>query len=85
MIDEKLRLECKVWKEDFWLSECKALNVMTQGKDRLDAIFMMTDAVKELGGGKIESFTLEGETEGFFIEGDKDLLEKMVKERAGRG
>lgn len=39
----------KVWKEDnFWLVEIPALNVMTQGRSRKNALFMIKDAIEEL-------------------------------------
>lgn len=39
----------KVWKEGrFWLVEVPALDVMTQGKSRKNALFMIQDAIEEL-------------------------------------
>lgn len=39
----------KVWKEGkFWLVEVPALDVMTQGKSRKNALFMIGDAIEEL-------------------------------------
>lgn len=39
----------KIWKEDkFWLVKIPALNVMTQGRSKKNAIFMIKDAVEEL-------------------------------------
>lgn len=39
----------RVWKEDkFWLIEIPALDVMTQGRSKKDALFMIKDAIEEL-------------------------------------
>jgi predicted RNase H-like HicB family nuclease len=39
----------KVWKDkNYWLVEVPALNVMTQGKTRADALRMIQDAIIEL-------------------------------------
>lgn len=39
----------RVWKEDkFWLVEIPALNVMTQGRSKENALFMIKDAIEEL-------------------------------------
>lgn len=39
----------KVWKEDkFWLVEIPALDVMTQGRSKKNALFMIKDAIEEL-------------------------------------
>ncbi len=39
----------KVCKEDkFWLVEIPALDVMTQGRSKKDALFMIKDAIEEL-------------------------------------
>ena len=42
-----------IWKEgDFWLIYDQQSDVMTQGKSYQDAVFMLSDALKELGNGK---------------------------------
>lgn len=39
----------KIWKEGkFWLVEIPALDVLTQGKSKKDALFMIKDAIEEL-------------------------------------
>ncbi len=44
-----MELEGKVWKEGkVWLIEIQALDVMTQGKTKEDAFFMIEDVVEEL-------------------------------------
>jgi predicted RNase H-like HicB family nuclease len=41
-----MELEGKVWKDEkFWLAEVPSLNVMTQGKTRKEALFMIEDAI----------------------------------------
>jgi len=49
MYGESMELEGKVWKEDrWWLIEVPCLNVVTQGKTKKEAFFMIEDAVLEL-------------------------------------
>ncbi|HEY4831382.1 MAG TPA: type II toxin-antitoxin system HicB family antitoxin [Waddliaceae bacterium] len=44
-----MELEGKVWKDGkFWLVEVPSLNVMTQGKTRKEALFMIEDAITGL-------------------------------------
>ncbi len=44
-----MELEGKVWKEGkLWLIEVPALDLMTQGKNKKNALFMLKDAIKEL-------------------------------------
>lgn len=39
----------KVWKDNkFWLVEIPALDVMTQGRSKKNALFMIKDAIEEL-------------------------------------
>lgn len=43
-----MELEGKIWKDGkFWLVEVSALNLMTQGKTRKEALFMIKDAIME--------------------------------------
>lgn len=60
-----MELEGKVWKEGkFWLAEVPSLNVMTQGKSRKDAIFMIEDAI----GGLICCYFKDKASEEFEIQ-----------------
>jgi predicted RNase H-like HicB family nuclease len=44
-----MEFEGKIWQEEkFWLVEVPVLDVMTQGKSRKNALFMIVDAIKEL-------------------------------------
>lgn len=44
-----MELEGKIWKsKKHWLVEVPSLDVMTQGKTRAEALFMLEDAVMEL-------------------------------------
>lgn len=44
-----MELEGKIWKQGkFWLVEIPSLDVMTQGKTRKEALFMVEDAIFEL-------------------------------------
>jgi len=50
-----MELEGKIWKSGkFWLVEVPCLDVMTQGKTREEALFMIGDAIKELMGSYFE-------------------------------
>jgi predicted RNase H-like HicB family nuclease len=43
-----MELEGKIWKsKEHWLVEVSCLNIMTQGKTRDDALFMIRDAIME--------------------------------------
>lgn len=59
----------KVWKEKkHWLIEIPALNVMTQGRSKTNALFMIKDAIEELV--NEEDFRVKvvpGERKGEFI------------------
>lgn len=44
-------LSARIWNSDnseFWLAECSALSVMTQGVSQEDARFMLDDAIRML-------------------------------------
>lgn len=42
-------ITAKIFKDDkFWLAECETFCVMTQGKSRSDALYMLSDAVLSL-------------------------------------
>lgn len=60
-----MELEGKVWKESkFWLVEVPCLNIMTQGKTRKEAIFMIEDAIS----GLIKCYFKEKNVEKFKIQ-----------------
>lgn len=59
-----MELEGRVWKDGkFWLIEVPSLNIMTQGRSRKEAIFMVEDAIT----GLISSYFTEEACEGFEI------------------
>lgn len=59
-----MELEGKVWKDGkLWLVEVPSLNIMTQGKTRKDALFMIEDAII----GLIKCYFKEEDGEGFKI------------------
>lgn len=56
-----MELEGKIWKsKKQWLVEVSSLNIMTQGKTRKEALFMVEDAIMEY-----MKYFFESEIEGF--------------------
>lgn len=78
-----MRLEGKIWKSGrFWLVEIPALDVMTQGKNRPDAIRMLKDAISLLiDKPKLQMRVLLGKRDVFFVETRqvKPLLALLLK------
>lgn len=81
----------KVWKEDkFWLVEIPALDVMTQGGSRKNALLMIKDAIEELvneKGFKIKVVPSENKNEFIIYANDvAPLVALMLKrQRAKNG
>jgi predicted RNase H-like HicB family nuclease len=76
-------LQGRVWKEDkFWLIEIPLLDLMTQGETRGDALFMISDAIKELSNSninlKIKGLDKEGH---FYLQGEnpEELLPFILR------
>ncbi len=59
-----MELEGKIWKhKSHWLIEVPSLNMMTQGKTRKEALFMIKDAIMEY-----IRYYFESEIEGFELD-----------------
>lgn len=59
-----MELEGKIWKnKNHWLVEVSSLDIMTQGKTREEALFMIKDAIMEY-----IKYYFESEIEGFELE-----------------
>lgn len=59
-----MELEGKIWKhKKHWLVEVSSLNIMTQGKTRKEALFMIKDAIMEY-----IKYYFEAEIERFELE-----------------
>ena len=76
-------LQGKVWKDDkHWLVEIPILDLMTQGESRQDALFMISDAIKELSNSDFKSKVSGPDTAGnfyFFCENPDELLPFVLK------
>lgn len=60
-----MEIQGRIWKEGkVWLVEIPSLDVMTQGKTREDALFMITDAIHEL----LSSYFNKADLKGFSVE-----------------
>ena len=56
-----MELEGRIWKnKNHWLVEVSSLNIMTQGKTKEEALFMIEDAIMEY-----MKYYFEGEIKGF--------------------
>lgn len=80
----------KVWKDGkFWLVEIPALDVLTQGKSRKDALFMVKDAIEALVNEKGFRIKASAVVDGEFILSANDiapLVALMLKrQRAKNG
>jgi hypothetical protein len=73
----------RVWKEDKnWLVEIPLLDLMTQGDSRGNALFMISDAIKELSDKFFKSKIKGVDKEGHFYlqcENPDDLLPFILK------
>lgn len=81
----------RLWKEDkFWLVEIPAIDVMTQGRSKKDALFMIKDAIEELvneKGFKVKVLQTENKNEFIIYANDvAPLVALMLKrQRAKKG
>lgn len=76
-------LQGRVWKEDKnWLIEIPLLDLMTQGESRGDALFMISDAIKELSGSNFKPKIRGVDHHGYFYlqcEDPDELLPFVLK------
>lgn len=76
-------LQGRVWKEEkYWLVEIPLLDLMTQGDSKGDALFMISDAIKELSGSNFKSKIKDVDKEGYFYlqyENPDELLPFVLK------
>lgn len=75
----------KLWKEDkFWLIEIPALDVMTQGKSKKNALFMIKNAIEELvdeKGFKVKVVPAENKNEFIIYANDVAPLVALMLKR----
>jgi len=78
----------KMWKDGrYWLIEVPALDVMTEGRSRKEALFMIKDAVEELVDEKGFRVTLTLAKENEFVISSHDvapLIALMLKRQRAR-
>jgi len=78
-----MRLQGSYWKEGkFWLIEVPALDLMTQGETKKEALFMIQDAIEELIDAKDVKVDLQVEKNGEFSVGCNEarfLIALMLK------
>lgn len=82
-----MRVEVRVFEEGaFWLAEVPALDAMTQGTSKEDALYMAKDMVECLADRPGFSVTMYPRPDGTFELGSEDVagLWELIERRQGR-